>query len=56
MKNQALFSLKDTSKKIKCCVLQLLFGSLKVKLSQSASLMLKFKFLAPLYKGQLILI
>ena len=30
MKNQALFSLKDKSKKLKCC-LQFLFGALRVK-------------------------
>ena len=31
MKNQALFSLKDKSKKLKCLLLQFLFGSLSVK-------------------------
>ena len=31
MKNQALFSLKDKSKKIKCHVLQFLIGTLRVK-------------------------
>ena len=31
MKNQALFSLKDKSKKLKCRLLQLLFGALRVK-------------------------
>ena len=31
MKNQALFSLKDKSKKIKCRLLQFLFGALRVK-------------------------
>ena len=30
MKNQALFSLKDKSKKLKCCLLQFLLGALKV--------------------------
>ena len=30
MKNQALFSSKDKSKKIKCRLLQFLFGALKV--------------------------
>ena len=30
MKNQALFSLKDKSKKLKCCLLQFLFGALRV--------------------------
>ena len=31
MKNQALFSSKDRSKKLKCRLLQLLFGALRVK-------------------------
>ena len=31
MKNQALFSSKDKSKKLKCCLLQFLFGILRVK-------------------------
>ena len=31
MKNQALFSSKDKSKKLKCRLLQFLFGALKVK-------------------------
>ena len=30
MKNQALFSLEDKSKKLKCCLLQFLFGTLRV--------------------------
>ena len=30
MKNQALFSLKDKSKKLKCRLLQFLFGALRV--------------------------
>ena len=30
MKNQALFSLKDKSKKLKCPLLQILFGTLRV--------------------------
>ena len=32
MKNQALFSSKDKSKKIKCRLLQFLFGALRVNL------------------------
>ena len=32
MKNQALFSSKDKSRKLKCCLLQFLFGALRVKL------------------------
>ena len=31
MKNQALFSSKGKSKKLKCCLLQFLFGTLRVK-------------------------
>ena len=31
MKHQALFSLKDKSKKLKCCLLQFLFGAVRVK-------------------------
>ena len=31
MKNQALFSLKDKSKKLKCLLLQFLFSALRVK-------------------------
>ena len=31
MKNQALFSSKDKSKKIKCVLLKFLFGALRVK-------------------------
>ena len=31
MKNQALFSSKDTSKKLKCRLLQFLFGALRVE-------------------------
>ena len=31
MKNQASFSLKNKSKKLKCCLLQFLYGSLRVK-------------------------
>ena len=31
MKNQALFSWKDRSKKLKCRLLQFLFGALRIK-------------------------
>ena len=34
MKNQALFSSKDKSKKLKCRLLQFLFGALRVKKQQ----------------------
>ena len=33
MQNQALFSSKDKSKKLKCRLLQILFGALRVNLS-----------------------
>ena len=33
MKNQALFSSKDKSKKLKCPLLQFLFGTLRVRVS-----------------------
>ena len=33
MKNQALFSLKDKSKKLKCHLLQFLLGAVRVKFS-----------------------
>ena len=32
MKNQALFSFRHKSKKSKCCLLQFLFGALRVKI------------------------
>ena len=35
MKFQALFTSKDKSKKISCCLLQFLFGALRVKDFQS---------------------
>ena len=34
MKNRALFSSKDKSKKIKCHLLQFLFGTLRVKAAE----------------------
>ena len=48
MKNQALFSLKDKSKKLKCRLLQFLFGALRVKklnsnLSSSCSVRYEIK-------------
>ena len=35
MKHQVLFSSKDKSKNIKCCLLQFLFGALRVKQEKS---------------------
>ena len=40
MKNQALFSFKDKSKKLKCRLLQFLFGALRVKLSLKNTLLI----------------
>ena len=34
MKNQALLSLKDESRKLKCLLLQFLFGALRVNVQQ----------------------
>ena len=39
MKNQALFSSKDKSKKLKCRLLQFLFGALRV----NAEIMINFE-------------
>ena len=41
MKNQALFSSKDKSKKLKCCLLQFLFGALRAKPLQTMDTMMK---------------
>ena len=38
MKNQALFSLKDKSKELKCLLLQFLFDALRVKINRSPGL------------------
>ena len=37
MKNQTLFSLKDKSKKLKCRLLQFLFGAVRVNTSNSVN-------------------
>ena len=37
MKNQALFSLKDKSKKLNCRLLQFLLGALRVKAQKTAA-------------------
>ena len=39
MKNQALFSLKDKSKKLKCRLLQFLIGAVRVKKRLSSKLL-----------------
>ena len=49
MKNQALFSSKDKSKKLKCRLLQFLFGALRVNMRWFIGL-LKF----PIYGKKII--
>ena len=44
MKNQALFSLKDKSKKLKCRLLQFMFGTLRVKATSLNRLFKKLIF------------
>ena len=44
MKNQALFSSKDKSKKLKCCLLQFLYGALRIKRIKENNTSLKAKF------------
>ena len=39
MKHQTLFSSKDKSKKIKCCLLQFLFGALRVNVTPSSKIL-----------------
>ena len=41
MKNQALISSKDKSKKLKCCLLQFLFGALNVNIFGAPSCFLE---------------
>ena len=53
MKNQALFSSKNKSKKIKCRLLQFLFGTLRVKLRMTYMFCENQTFL--LYKIQVAL-
>ena len=43
MKNQALFSSKDKSKKLKCHLLQFLFGALKVNTTVEGKIWLHWK-------------
>ena len=42
MKSQALFSSKDKSKKLKCCLLQFLFGALRVNVEAISLSVLSF--------------
>ena len=42
MKNQVLFSLKDKSKKLKCRLLQFLFGALRVNICTANSTIFSF--------------
>ena len=41
MKNQVLFSSKDKSKKLKCRLLQFLFGALRVNIVKAVNLLEK---------------
>ena len=50
MKNQALFSLKDKSKKLKCRLLQFLFGALRVNVQGQILGTQEFRNLASLLK------
>ena len=45
MKNQALFSLKDKNKKLKYCLLQFLFGTLRANLHISQKVILEMETL-----------
>ena len=50
MKNQALFSLKDKCKKVKCHLLQILYGALRVNTYFAVSdLILRHFFLTFIY-------
>ena len=51
MKNQALFSSKDKSKKLKCRLLQFWFGSIRVKLTYT---MILYMTCAQLDKSKMI--
>ena len=54
MKNQALFSLKDKSKKLKCRLLQFLFGALRVKKTDSSGS--TNQMLASLYNLNIVIV
>ena len=43
MKHQALFSSKDKSKKLKCRLLQFLFGALRVKIPSVSALWIQMQ-------------
>ena len=45
MKNQALFSSKDKSKELKCCLLQFLFGALRVNMVYELRILVFFKLI-----------
>ena len=49
MKNQALFSSKDKSKKLKCLLLQFLFGALRVNIQYINCATLLYLLLRGLY-------
>ena len=51
MKNQALFSSKDKSKKLKCRLLQFLFGALRVNMFRFPDGHTMLKNILPLFWG-----
>ena len=53
-KNHALFSSKDISKKLKCCLLQFMFGALRVKVYSRAREIDKCKSVQPFHKQSAI--
>ena len=54
MKHKALFSSKDKSKKLKCGLLQFLFGTLRVNMSQQRSLFVLTNFVHHYYLDESI--
>ena len=56
MKNQALFSSKDKSKKLKCRLLQFLFGTSRVKFRNKFTDMLHYFVIKDYYNDKTFLI
>ena len=50
MKNQALFSLKDVCKKLTCCLLQFLFGTIRAKVLNMICHYISAEYDMPLYQ------
>ena len=51
-KKQALFSLKDKSKKLKCRLLQIMFGALRVNTESALGVMRPLYYFSSLKKTQ----